>query len=156
MDLIEFRYIPNNTHLHKNLSMYIPSLDKEILLDSYYFWNGNYFNDSDKIMINEISNHLLKCINVIISLKPNEVKFMPIDFSDEYYDCFKVQLSSENIYKLEYVTIDKSDTTGVIANEGNIELYDNNKQFSIEFSLLMNKKDVENSFRLQTVPHMRD
>ncbi len=147
--LIEFWLEPNERYLHKDFIMHIRSLNKYFRFDTYYFWDGDASTDNYKSLTEVIGTYLKKCSQTILSISKEEKRYIPIDFSDQYYGCFCTRYYQESDkYVLNYVVVESRFTTIFNETENDIDLVVTNEELPTEFSLSMTKDDVLDSFVL--------
>lgn len=155
---IEFSIVPNKDHgLHRDFLMRISSINVEKTFDSYYFWNGAYYDDDYNVIIPQIESHLIKCRNSILKLSKKELVYIPVDFSDEYYGAFQVTMLSDHTYKFEYGCIRKEiiGAPFYLEDDDTASLDIGNTIFDADFSIILQRQDVIDSFRLLLLVDMQ-
>lgn len=158
--IIEFSIVPKENHgLHQDFLMRISSISIEEAFDTYYFWDGEYYTDDYKVIMPQIETHLIKCKNAVLKLSEKEHVYIPVDFSDEYYGAFKVTSLSDtkSTYKFEYGCVRKEivGTPFYLENDDTASLDIGNSFFDIDFSIILQKEDVIDSFRLPVLADMQ-
>ena len=147
--IIEFRIVSKDKNLHGDFLMKIPSLNREYFLDTYYFWNGEYDTDSYDILQPLIDSYLRKCQDSVLSLLDEEITYLPVDFSDQYYGIFKVTCIKRNFsYTVQYGSVEKTMKTYFSKINNHLIFTIGDETFNEDFNLIMQLYDIIDSFSL--------
>lgn len=97
--------IRDNGTAHKDLFVIFDMLDVNVITDTYYFIIDNQFEpeieDSSKAR-RSLINLLNYWIQNIEALQIKEIRYLPIDFSDQYTGCFKLNRVEEELIEISY------------------------------------------------------
>lgn len=101
IELISIDVIKNDDGGHKDIIFSVPDLIIDGVFDTYYF--GIFIEPIESFQ--DIRNAIAELINFwktkILACEIGEVVYLPIDFSDQYTGCLKVEKLGEEI-KLNY------------------------------------------------------
>ena len=141
---IQFKLIVNeDDFFHGDLIMKVPLLKQEFVFDTYYLVLGKSIENETQL-IEVISDFLLDSKEAILRLQKDEIIYLPIDFSDEYYGVFKVFKGKETfIFEYGYVL----NKPGVTFDKGLLML--GKEEMVKEFELELTADEIVDSFRLQ-------
>ena len=89
--IIDIEVIPNDEGGHRDLAFEIPGLIDDELFDTYYFILAIEPVNSFQEVKNAVSSLLGKWLEKVHPLKQEHTVYLPIDFSDQYTGCLKVQ-----------------------------------------------------------------
>jgi hypothetical protein len=100
-ELMTIEIVNNNEGGHNDLLFSIPALIETKKFDTYYF--GIAIEQSETIdTVKKAVSHLLQYwIDKLFESRNGETIFLPIDFSDQYTGCLKVQNQAEK-FILQY------------------------------------------------------
>jgi len=100
MNIFNLDIIDNDEGGHRDLIFEIPKLINRQAFDTYYFASVNETCDSLQDIKDEVVKLLKDWNSRIIELCEGEIIHLPIDFSDQYTGCIRVEKS--NCLKLSY------------------------------------------------------
>ena len=106
-NLIEINLI-NTKDFHRDLNLVIPSINLEVIADSYYLLLDNLIK-TDSEGYDKVLNVLISILSQwkikIEKLEVGDKCFLPFDFSDQYIGCLRIeQVDTENISGMYGVT----------------------------------------------------
>src|SRR6478735_990855 len=84
--------------LRSNLVFKIPEANVDGCFDLYYFGTS----DPSKQHLNPLQELVNYWINKSSEINVNELGYLPIDFSDEYIGCLKIERVTAEEFKLSY------------------------------------------------------